>query len=94
MKQHTKHLSFLFPVPASYFNSCVRVIKPFEINVHYTLDYRGVVAIEGFTVTPSMCEWIEGWRELQDELQKAAENNARQFQVRIEYEILHAPRGN
>lgn len=92
MSQHTKHLSFLFPVPATYFNSSVVVKKPFEINVHYTLDWRGVVKVERYTITPGMAKHIIKWDELEEELNKAAEHNALQFAERVEYEILRANR--
>jgi hypothetical protein len=78
---YTKHLSFLFPVPSTFFKDCVKVTKPFEINVIYTLDWRGVVQVEGYTVTPNMCRWINDWVKLEEELQHAAENNSTGYRV-------------
>lgn len=88
---HTKHLSFLFPVPAEFFNPCVKVTKPFEINVRYTLDWRGVVALEGYTVTPGMCKWIVGWEQLEDQMQAAAENNSKQYRRPGDWMSKHLP---
>lgn len=76
---HTKYLSFLFPVPEKYFSSAVKVVKPFEINVHYSYDWRGVVNIERYSITMGMAQHIVKWNELEEELKLAAENNSKQY---------------
>lgn len=78
MKDHTKHLSFTFPVDLIFLTEWTKPQLP-EINVHYTLDWRGVVNIEGYTVTPGMCRWITDWVKLEEQMQYAAENNSKLY---------------
>lgn len=89
MNNHTKHLSFLFPVPSAFFNNCVKVVKPYEINIHYTLDWRGVVNIEGYAVTPGMCRWIADWVKLEEQMQYAAEHNSKLYRRPGQYNGGH-----
>lgn len=76
---HTKHLSFLFPVDTKFFSEAVRIVTQYEINVHYTLDWRGVVLVQGYTIKPGMACHIIKWEELEDQIQLAAENNSKQY---------------
>jgi hypothetical protein len=78
MHSHTKHFSFLFPVDPR-FMPAFKVTQQFQINVRYTLDYRGVVTLEDYNVKPGMAQHIVRWDLLEAEMLKAAENNSAQY---------------
>lgn len=75
----TKHLSFIYMVPVEFFSPAVKVIKQYGINVRYTLDWRGVVALDDYNVVPGMAKHIVNWQGLEDQMLKAAENNSKQY---------------
>ena len=78
MHDHTKHFSFLFLVDPCYMPN-VKVKTQYEINVRYTLDYRGVVTLNDYNVKPGMAQHIVRWDLLEAEMLRAAENNSKQY---------------
>jgi hypothetical protein len=78
MRDHTKHFSFLFPVDP-WFMPAVKVITQYQINVRYTLDWRGVVTLDDYNVKPGMAAHIVRWDLLELAMLKAAENNSKQY---------------
>lgn len=73
---HTKQFTFLFLVDPLYMPN-VKVKTQYEINVVYTLDYRGRVEVIGYTVKPGMAQHIHNWDRLELEMKEAAENNSK-----------------
>ena len=78
MRNYTKHLSFDFPIQTSFLTEWKNPEQP-VIYVRYTLDWRGVVQVEGYTVKPGMAQHIVKWEQLEDEMLKAAENNSKDY---------------
>lgn len=81
MSDYTKHLSFLFIVPNEFFSSMVKVKIPYEINVRYTLNYKGEVALDDYNVKPGMAQHIVNWTGLEEQMFEAAKNNSKSHQI-------------
>jgi hypothetical protein len=77
-RDQTKHFSFLFLVDPRYMPA-VRVTVQYQINVRYSLDWRGVVTLLDYNVKPGMATHIVRWDLLEAEMLKAAENNSKQY---------------
>lgn len=88
MNDHTKHLGFLFTVPLEFYNEWADVKTQHEIYVRYTLNWKGELEISGYLLKPGMAKFIKNWEDLEKEILKAAKNNAKDFPVRTEYNIL------
>lgn len=78
MHSQTKHLSFLFLVDPR-FMPAVKVTEQYQVNVRYTLDYRGVVTLLDYNVKPGMAQHIVRWDLLEAEMLRAAENNSKDY---------------
>lgn len=91
---YTKHLSFLFIVPVEFFNSSVRVVTAYEINVRYTLNYKGEVALDDYNVKPGMAQHIVNWTGLEEQVLEAAKNNAKGYKVPGGRQYFHTPENN
>lgn len=75
---HTKHFSFIFPIPDFYMSS-VKVIQQVEANIHYSLDHNGKVDVEGVTLKPGIAQYVDNWPRLEAEIKVAAEHNSKQY---------------
>lgn len=73
---NTLHLSFLFYVPLEFFSPAVRIVTQYNINVRYTLDWKGEVTLNDYNVKPGMAQHIVKWDELEEQMLEAAKNNA------------------
>jgi hypothetical protein len=78
---NTKHLSFLFNIPDEFFSPKADIPRPREVNVCYTLYWNKKVEVDAYYLTPGMAKLIVNWQGLEDEMQKAAENNSKQYRA-------------
>lgn len=94
LTDHTKHLSFDFPVPADFFSPAIRVTVPYVIPVRYTLNYKKEVEVIGYTVKPGMAVHIINWEGLEEKMLEAARNNSKSYRVPNGRGYFHTPYNN
>jgi hypothetical protein len=82
---NTKHLSFLFNIPDEFFSPDADLPRPREINVCYSLHWNKKVDVDAYYLKPGMAKHIVNWQGLEDQMQKAAENNSKLYKLPGQY---------